>query len=47
MKLEMTPNCRDFRIWHAKEWHTFGCGPGGLGDWVVPDTMWGLRVTEA
>jgi len=23
------------------EKHTGGCGPGGLGDWLVPDTAWG------
>lgn len=22
----------------------YGCGPGGLGDWLVPDTFWGLCV---
>lgn len=26
---------------------TGGCGPGGLGDRVVPDTMWLLKVTAA
>lgn len=24
-----------------------GCGPGGIGDWIVPDTMWGLNVKPA
>ena len=24
-----------------------GCGPGKFGDWLVPDTMWGLCVSEA
>jgi len=24
-----------------------GCGPGGLGDYLVPDTMWGLSVKRA
>ena len=24
-----------------------GCGPGHLGDWFVPDTIWGLNVVEA
>ena len=24
-----------------------GMGPGRLGGWLVPDTMYGLRVTEA
>jgi len=25
-----------------------GCGPGtGLGDWVIPDHIWGLSIVEA
>lgn len=24
-----------------------GCGPGGIGGWLVPDSIWGLRVTAA
>lgn len=24
-----------------------GCGPGGFGDYLVPDTLWGLKVTRA
>ena len=24
-----------------------GCGPGGRGDWLVPDTMYGLSVKPA
>lgn len=24
-----------------------GCGPGGLGDWLVPDTIWLLSVRPA
>lgn len=24
-----------------------GCGPGGLGDYLVPDTLWGLSVRPA
>lgn len=23
---------------------TGGCGPGGLGDYLVPDTVWGLSI---
>ena len=26
---------------------TGGCGPGGWGDWLVPDTMYGLDVKPA
>ena len=24
-----------------------GCGPGGIGDHIVPDTLWGMKVTAA
>jgi len=26
---------------------TGGCGPGKLGDYFVPDTLWGLNITPA
>ena len=26
---------------------TGGCGPGGFGDWVIPDRMWGLSIKPA
>jgi hypothetical protein len=26
---------------------TGGCGPGGIGDKLVPDTVWGLSIFEA
>jgi len=24
-----------------------GCGPGRVGDWMVPDSFWGLSVRVA
>ena len=24
-----------------------GCGPGGLGDWFVPDTIYGISIRES
>ena len=24
--------------------YTGGCGPGGVGDFLVPDTIWGLNI---
>lgn len=36
-----------YRDDHPGEWQSYGCGPGGLGDFLVPDTMWGLSVREA
>jgi len=39
--------CWQFKIDNPEEWETFGCGPGGVGDMLVPDTMWGLNINEA
>ena len=39
--------CWDFQANFPEEFLSYGCGPGGLGDWFVPDTMWGLSVTPA
>jgi len=46
-----------FKLWAPKEyWLALpeqraeiagGCGPGGIGDWFVPDTLWGLSVKPA
>jgi len=30
-----------------QERDSWGCGPGGFGDWIVPDTVYGLSVTPA
>jgi hypothetical protein len=32
---------------HPEEFDSFGCGPGGLGDILVPDKMYGLDVSDA
>ncbi|GAG93813.1 unnamed protein product [marine sediment metagenome] len=32
---------------HEDEFKEFGCGPGGVGDFLVPDTVWGLSITNA
>ena len=39
--------CENFKRNNPNEWATFGCGPGGVGDYLVPDTMWGLDISEA
>lgn len=39
--------CENFKRNNPEEWKTFGCGPGGIGDYLVPDTMWGLDISEA
>ena len=30
-----------------KDYRCNGCGPKGLGGWLVPDTLYGLSITEA
>lgn len=30
-----------------KELTEGGCGPGGFGDWLVPDTVYGLSIRKA
>ena len=47
MKLLRTKECLIFEKLFPDEYKTFGCGPGGVGDWFIPDTMWGLSVKEA
>jgi len=47
MKLLRTKECIIFQKLFPEEYESFGCGPGGVGDWFVPDTMWGLSVREA
>ena len=26
---------------------SYGCGPGKIGDWLVPDTIWGENIQLA
>jgi len=47
MKLLRTKECLIFEKLFPDEYKSFGCGPGGIGDWFVPDTMWGLSVKKA
>ena len=47
MRLKRTKKCLIFEKLFPDEYASFGCGPGGVGDWFVPDTMWGLSVREA
>jgi len=39
--------CWEFQLDYPEEFNSYGCGPGGFGDWFVPDTMWGLSVRPA
>jgi hypothetical protein len=47
VELEAAFSCWVFQEAYPGEFSSYGCGPGGLGDWFVPDTMWGLSVTDA
>jgi len=39
--------CWEFKEKFPEEFKAYGCGPGGIGDMLVPDTMWGLSVRDA
>ena len=47
MRLLRTKEAIIFEKLFPDEYKSFGCGPGGIGDWFVPDTMWGLSVKKA
>jgi hypothetical protein len=37
----------DFFKLSQKVIDSYSCGPGEIGDWLVPDTLWGQNVIEA
>ena len=47
MKLYADKSCWDFIENHPVQFAGFGCGPGGWGDWIVPDKIWGLSIKAA
>jgi hypothetical protein len=47
LKLFAEPECWEFKSSHPDEWDTFACGPGDLGDYLVPDSILGVSVTES
>jgi len=47
VKLLATIECEEFEKKNPFEFYYYGCGPGGIGDWFVPDTMWGLSMRPA
>jgi len=47
MKLFAHPKCWKFIEEHPEEFQSFGCGPGGIGDILVPDRIYGLDVSDA
>lgn len=47
VKLYGSLACWNFAADYPDEFKSYGCGPGGVGDWFVPDTMYGLDVSPA
>ena len=47
MRLLRTKESLIFEKFFPDDYKSFGCGPGGIGDWFVPDTMSGLSVRAA
>ncbi len=39
--------CWEFKRAHPEEFASYGCGPGKIGDWLVPDTVYGLSIRDA
>ena len=47
MKLFAHSECWKFIEEFPDDFKSFGCGPGGVGDVLVPDKMYGLDVSDA
>ena len=49
MKCELFADaeCWDFKKNFPDEFASYGCGPGGIGDFAVPDTVWFLSIKPA
>jgi hypothetical protein len=39
--------CWWFKDHYPDEFEAYGCGPGGIGDFLVPDTVYGLSIRDA
>ena len=40
LRLFADPDCWIFQEVYPDEFESYGCGPGGAGDSLVPDTVW-------
>lgn len=47
VQLFVPPECQEFIKNHPDEFESYGCGPGGIGDYLVPDTVYGLSIRNA
>jgi len=46
-KLFADPECWEFKKKFPDEFKSYGCGPGGIGDILVPDTVYFLSIRDA
>ena len=46
-KLYAPAECWIFKGKYPDEFASYGCGPGGIGDFLVPDTVYGLSIRDA
>ena len=47
IKLFADYGCWEFKKKFPDEFKSYGCGPGGVGDFLVPDTVYGLSIRDA
>ena len=47
LMLYADPLCQKFMQEHPDEFKKYGCGPGGFFDYLVPDTIYLLSITDA
>ena len=40
LSLYADAECWKFKWEHPDEFASYGCGPGGVGDFLIPDTVW-------
>ena len=46
-KLYADAECWEFKKKYPDEFESYGCGPGGVGDMLVPDTVYFLSIRNA
>jgi len=46
-RLYAEPECWEWKETFPELWDTFGCGPGKIGDYFVPDNLFGIDIKIA